>query len=174
MSKSVFEKIELVKNILGDDPFGLIIGEIVEEENPIDEKLEDHILKDYYFIAGKYKILNGGVITIYGHQRIKSIQFYVEDMLDGADKWICIGTVENSPLFINKIDGEVSCLFGNLIDQNFVIESYGDFSSFLEIYFLGSKYIDIGLSFVEAGGIRNPIGSKEDEWYKLLELNRLV
>ena len=130
--------------------------------------------QDYYFITRKYKILNGGVITIYGHQKLESIQFYVEDMPDRDDKWICIGTVEKYPLFINKIDGEVSCLFGDLIDQNFVIESYGDFSSFLENYFLGSQYIDIGLSFVEAGGIRNPIGSKEDEWYKLLELNRLV
>ncbi|PGE05914.1 hypothetical protein COM49_02230 [Bacillus pseudomycoides] len=174
MSKLLLEKIELVKDILGDDPFSLVIGEIVEEEKQIAEKLVDNILKDYYFITRKYKKLNSGVITIYAHQGLKSIQFYVEDMPDGADKWICIGTVENYPLFINKIDGEVSCLFGNLIDQNFVIESYGDFSSFLENYFLGSKYIDIGLSFVEAGGIRNPIGSKEDEWYKLLELNRLV
>ncbi|WP_018783291.1 MULTISPECIES: DNA2/NAM7 family helicase [Bacillus] len=174
MSKLLLEKIELVKDILGDDPFSLVIGEIVEEEKQIAEKLVDNILKDYYFITRKYKKLNSGVITIYGHQKLESIQFYVEDMLDGADKWICIGTVENYPLFINKIDGEVSCLFGNLIDQNFVIESYGDFSSFLENYFLGSKYIDIGLSFVEAGGIRNPIGSKDDEWYKLLELNRLV
>ncbi|PEP86783.1 hypothetical protein COF01_08685 [Bacillus pseudomycoides] len=174
MSKLLLEKIELFKDILGDDPFSLVIGEIVEEEKQIAEKLVDNILKDYYFITRKYKKLNSGVITIYGHQKLESIQFYVEDMLDGADKWICIGTVENYPLFINKIDGEVSCLFGNLIDQNFVIESYGDFSSFLENYFLGSKYIDIGLSFVEAGGIRNPIGSKEDEWYKLLELNRLV
>ncbi|WP_439741387.1 hypothetical protein [Bacillus pseudomycoides] len=174
MSKLLLEKIELVKDILGDDPFSLVIGEIVEEEKQIAEKLVDNILKDYYFITRKYKKLNSGVITIYGHQELESIQFYVEDMPDGAEKWICIGTVENYPLFINKIDGEVSCLFGNLIDQNFVIESYGDFSSFLENYFLGSKYIDIGLSFVEAGGIRNPIGSKEDEWYKLLELNRLV
>ncbi|PEE36716.1 hypothetical protein [Bacillus pseudomycoides] len=174
MSKLLLGKIELVKDILGDDPFSLVIGEIVEEENQIDEKLEDNILKDYYFIAGKYKILNGGVITIYGHQKLESIRFYVEDMPDGAEKWICIGTVENYPLFINKIDGEVSCLFGDLIDQNFVIESYGDFSSFLENYFLGSKYIDIGLSFVEAGGITNPIGSKEEEWYKLLELNGFV
>ncbi|WP_242220252.1 hypothetical protein [Bacillus cereus group sp. BfR-BA-01380] len=44
MSKSVLEKIELVKNILGDDPFSLVIGEIVEEEKPINEELEDNNL----------------------------------------------------------------------------------------------------------------------------------
>ncbi|WP_410983047.1 hypothetical protein [Bacillus cereus] len=174
MNKLVLEKIDVMKNVLGKDPFSLVIGEIVEKENQIAEKLVDNILKDYYFITRKYKILNGGVITIYGHQKLESIQFYVEEMPVRDDNWICIGTVENYPLFINKIDGEVSCLFGDLIDQNFVIESYGDFNSFLENYILGSKYIDIGMSFVEAGGITNPIVSEGDEWYKLLELNGFV
>ncbi|MBC6972200.1 hypothetical protein H9I32_07160 [Bacillus sp. Xin] len=169
MSKLILEKIDVMKNVLGKDPFSLVIGEIVEEENQIAEKLVDNILKDYYFITRKYKILNGGVITIYGHQKLESIQFYVEEMPVRDDKWICIGTVENYPLFINKVDGEVSCLFGDLIDQNFVIESYGNFNSFL-----GSKYIDIELSFMESGEITNPIGSEEDEWYKLLELNGFV
>ncbi|CAI8760529.1 MULTISPECIES: hypothetical protein [Bacillus] len=44
MSKLLLEKIELVKDILGDDSFSLVIGEIVEAENQIDEKLEDNIL----------------------------------------------------------------------------------------------------------------------------------
>ncbi|MEI4803822.1 hypothetical protein WAZ07_21805 [Bacillus sp. FJAT-51639] len=174
MSKLILEKIELVKNILGDDPFSLVIGEIVEEETPIKEKLEDNILKDYYFMTRKYKILNGGVITIYGQQRLESIQFYVEDMPGGADKWICIVTIENYPLFINKINGDVCCLFGDLIDQNFVIESYGDFNSFLQNYYLGKNYCELGNKFVQSEGISDTVGSKDDDWYQLLEDNNLL
>ncbi|KMQ14157.1 hypothetical protein ACU80C_18845 [Bacillus mycoides] len=174
MDKSVLEKIELVKNILGDDPFSLVIGEIVEEEKIIDKKLEETILKDYYFITSKYKILNGGVITIYGHQKLESIQFYTEDMPGGADKWLCIGTIENYPLFIDKINGEISCLFGDLIDQNFVIESYGDFNNFLQNYYLGQKYCELGNKFVQSGGISDTVGSKDDDWYQLLEDHNLL
>ncbi|SFC82692.1 hypothetical protein SAMN04488168_11049 [Bacillus sp. 491mf] len=174
MSKSVLEKIELVKNILGDDPFSLVIGEIIEEEKPINKELEDNILKDYYFITRKYKILNGGVITIYGHQRLESIQFYVEDIPGGTEKWICIGTIENYPLCINKINGDVSCLFGDLIDQNFVIELYGDFNNFLQNYYLGKKYCELGNTFVQSGGTSNTVGSKDDDWYQLLEDNNLL
>ncbi|SPT89880.1 Uncharacterised protein [Bacillus cereus] len=50
MEKSVLEKIELIKDILDNDPFCLLIGEIIEAEKKIDERLEEDPLKDYNFI----------------------------------------------------------------------------------------------------------------------------
>ncbi|HDR7255080.1 TPA: hypothetical protein QCW96_004456, partial [Bacillus pacificus] len=47
MEKSVLEKIELIKDILNNDPFCLLIGEIIEVEKKIDERLEEGPLKDY-------------------------------------------------------------------------------------------------------------------------------
>ncbi|HEF1900158.1 hypothetical protein ACTFSP_16800 [Bacillus cereus group sp. MYBK108-2] len=174
MDKSILEKIELIKDILGNDPFSLLIGEIIEIQDNFDKKLEEGVLKDYYFIIGKYEILNGGVITIFGHEKLDSIQFYTNDMPGGANKWICIGKIENYPLFINKINGEVSCLFGDLIDQNFVIESYGNLNNFLQHYYLGRKYCELGSKFVKAGGISDTVGNKNDDWYQLLEDNNLL
>lgn len=40
----------------------------------------------------------------------------MEDMLGGIDKWVCIGKIERYLLFINKINGEVFCLYGDLIN----------------------------------------------------------
>ncbi|EMI9087835.1 hypothetical protein COD90_30160 [Bacillus cereus] len=174
MEKSVLEKIELIKDILGNNPFCLLIGEIIEVEKNFDEKLEEGPLKDYNFIIKKYERLNGGVITIYGHLKRESIQFYTEDMPGGADKWICIGKIERYPLFINKMNGEVSCLYGDLRNQNFIIESYGDFNNFLQHFYVGKKYCELGNKFVQFRGISETVGSKEDDWYQLLESNNLL
>ncbi|MBW5470327.1 hypothetical protein GPJ61_21100 [Brevibacillus formosus] len=82
---------------------------------------------------------------------------------------MCIGKIERYPLFINKADGQVACLLGDPLDQNYVLESYGDFLNFLENYLLGEQYSEIGLKLVESGGSIGTIGSKDDEWYKVLE-----
>ncbi|MEC2077202.1 hypothetical protein [Metabacillus fastidiosus] len=167
------EKLELIKNILGADPYSLVIGEIVEETDSRKEKNLDNGLKDYYSLMSGYKILNGGVITIYGQREISNIQFYTEEMPGGSDEWVCIGKIENYPLFISKKDGQVSCLFGNPLDQSYIIESYGDFNNFLYNYYLGKKYIEIGFKFFQSGGITSTVGSKDDDWYIFLERNNL-
>lgn len=73
MEKLVLEKIELIKDILDNDLFCLFIGEIIEVEKKIDERLEEDFLKDYNFIIKKYELLNGGVIIIYGYLKCESI-----------------------------------------------------------------------------------------------------
>ena len=50
--------------------------------------------------------------------------------------------IERYPLFIHKINGEVSCLYGDLINQNFIIESYGDFNNFLQHYYVGKDIVN--------------------------------
>ncbi|MBT2293179.1 hypothetical protein J7E73_29550 [Paenibacillus albidus] len=175
MNELLIGKIEKIREILNDDPLSLTFAEIVKgtSEEHFTEN-DNSILKDYYFITNNYKILNGGVITVYGQRKIDEIQFYVEDMLKFDGEWICIGRIEKYPLFINKVDGNVTCLFGDPLDQDYVLESYGDFNNFLLKYFLGEQYGDIGLKFVESGGIISSIGSKDDEWYKVLEEHHLL
>lgn len=48
-------KIELIKDILNNDPFCLLIGEIIEVEKKIDERLEEGPLKDYNCIIKNMK-----------------------------------------------------------------------------------------------------------------------
>jgi len=175
MNEKLIEKIDKISEILSQDPLNLAFADIVRDTaEELFVKIDNSILKDYYFITNRYEILNGGVITVYGQRRVEKIQFYAEEMLRFDGEWICIGKIERYPLFINKIDGHVTCLFGDPLDQNYVLESYGDFNNFLLTYFLGEKYASIGLKLVEAGGSIGTIGSKDDEWYKMLVDNHLI
>ncbi|MEQ7054708.1 hypothetical protein ABN764_29165 [Paenibacillaceae sp. P-4] len=175
MNELVIEKIDKIREILSDDPLSLTFAEIVLNTNEKQStEIDNHILKDYYFITNRYEILNGGVITIYGQRKVDDVQFYVEEMQRFDGEWICIGKIERYPLFINKVDGHVTCLFGDPLDQNYVLEPYGDFNNFLLNYFFGEQYGEIGMKFVESGGSISSIGSKDDEWYKVLEENHLL
>ncbi|KPV55240.1 hypothetical protein QJ48_34235 [Paenibacillus sp. A3] len=176
MNQLLIEKIDKIMEILSDDyPLSLTYGEIVKDTAGEQfKKIDNSIVADYYFIINRYEKLSGGVITVYGQRKVNKIQFYVEDMLQFDGEWICIGKIESYPLFINKVDGHVTCLFGDPLDQNYVLESYGDFNNFLLKYFLGEQYGEIGLKFVESGGSINTVGSKDDEWYKVLEENHLL
>ncbi|NTU33108.1 hypothetical protein HPY27_23380 [Brevibacillus sp. HB1.1] len=175
MIELLIKKIDKISEILSDDPFSLTFADITKSTN--EEQFtnsENSNLKDYYLITNRYERLIGGVINILGQQKVAEIQFYVEEMQRFDGDWICIGKIERYPLFINKENGQVTCLFGDPLDQNYVLESYGDFNNFLLNYFLGEQYGEIGLKLVESGGSINTVGSKEDEWYKMLEENGLL
>ncbi|CAI8966112.1 SMI1/KNR4 family protein [Brevibacillus sp. IT-7CA2] len=170
MTELLIEKIDKLAEILSDDPFNLSFAEIVK--SPTSKQftnIDCSILKDYYVITNRYEIVNGGVITIFGQGRVNTIRSYEEDMKSIDGDWMCIGKIERNPLFIHKADGQVACLLGDPFDQNYVLESYGDVLNFLENYLLGEQYSEIGLKFVESGGSIGTIGSKDDEWYKVLE-----
>lgn len=117
--------------------------------------------------------MSGGVITIFGQRKAADLQFYAEEMQGGAGEWICIGKVERYPLFLNKGDGHVVCLFGDPLDQSYVLENYGDFRHFILRYFLGESYPEIGRKFVESGGSVSTMGSKDDDWYQFLKEHHL-
>lgn len=168
-------KIDKISEILSDDPLNLIFAHIVK--NTHEEQFtnsENSNLTNYYLITNRYERLIGGVINIFGQRKVAENQFYVEEMQRFDGVWICIGKIERYPLFINKENGQVTYLFGDPLDQNYVLESYGDFNNFLRNYFLGAQYGEIGLKFVESGGSIDTVGSKDDEWYKMLEENGLL
>ncbi|MBU7319156.1 hypothetical protein [Paenibacillus oleatilyticus] len=176
MNELLIEKIDKIMEILSEDyPQSLTYGEIVKDiAGEQFTKIDNSILEDYYFITNRYERLIGGVINVFSQRKVDKIQFYVEEMLQYDGEWICIGKIERYPLFINKVDGHVTCLFGEPLDQDYVLESYGDFNNFLLNYFLGEQYGEIGLKFVESGGSIDTVGSKDDEWYKVLEENHLL
>lgn len=174
MLEFTIHKIDSIMEILSEDPLSLTFAEMVKAPNEQQvANIGNSVLKDYYVITNRYEILSGGVITIFGQRKAADLQFYAEEMQGGAGEWICIGKVERYPLFLNKGDGHVVCLFGDPLDQSYVLENYGDFRHFILRYFLGGSYSEIGRKFVESGGSVSTMGSKDDDWYQFLKEHHL-
>ncbi|MEN1990826.1 hypothetical protein [Paenibacillus hubeiensis] len=173
MTELIIEKLRKIANLLNEDPLSLTFAEISQNVTEY-SKDSSKELETYYTILNEYEVLNGGVITVFGHNKVKTLQFYVEEMVDYEGDWFCIGKIESYPLFINKLNSFVSCLYGDPLDQNYVLETYGDFNNFINYYFMGEGYSKLGVSFVENGGSKSTLGSKDDDWYRFLEENNLL
>ncbi|MDN9008657.1 hypothetical protein [Brevibacillus laterosporus] len=157
MREKIREKIELVKNIFEEDPFNLVIGDI-EKELEIDTNIKSGPLHDYYVFLSEYSSFRCGSVIIFGKNELDEFQFPVTDMPGDFEEWICIGKIEPYPLFINKKNGQLSCLIGEP-GVNLKIECYGEFDDFLEKYVFGEAYVEI------AG---------KDDWYQLLKDHQLI
>lgn len=157
MKKMIREKIELMKSILEEEPFYLVIGDIREESDPNPNVKKDS-LQDYYYFLNEYSSLRCGSIIIFGRKEVSEFQFTVADMPGEFEEWICIGKIDSYPLYINKKSGQICCLIGDS-GMEMKIECYGDFYNFLENYVFGEQY-------VETGG--------KDDWYDLLKTNKLI
>lgn len=155
MRKTIQEKITLMKNVLEEDPFNLVIGEIQERiASDADFNFKDGQLRDYYNFLRQYASMRCGSIIIFGQNELTDFQFPVAEMPGGFEEWICIGKIDPYPLFINKKNGMIYCLF-----EDSKIKSYEGWNDFLENYVFGERYTEI-------------IG--KDEWYELLKEQQII
>ncbi|ANY67526.1 hypothetical protein BBD42_14365 [Paenibacillus sp. BIHB 4019] len=155
MRKTIQEKIELMKNVLEEDPFNLVIGEIQERIiTDSDFNLKEVALQDYYNFFREYGSIRCGSIIIFGQNELDDFQFPVADMPGEFEEWICIGKIDPYPLYINKKNGMVCCLF-----EDSKIKSYEGWNDFLDNYVFGERYIEI-------------VG--KDEWYELLREQQII
>ncbi|WP_339273913.1 hypothetical protein MKY59_22790 [Paenibacillus sp. FSL W8-0426] len=167
-------KLKQVQLMLANDPLSFTFAEIVQKTPEQTVKHDDPILEDWWHILNQFEILNGGVVTVFGPRNASTIQSQVHEMTDFDGEWICIGKIEKYPLFINRFDGSISGLYGEPLEQSYVLETYGDINTFLLNYFMGRRYTELGLKFVESGQSKNTLGSTEDEWFRFLENHQLL
>lgn len=156
MQKHIKEKIELMKRVLEEDPFNLVIGDIREELEPV-STVKNDVLQDYENFLNEYSTLRCGSVILFGRKELQKFQFPVADMPGQFEEWLCIGKNEPYPLFINKKNGQICCLEGDP-GTEMKITSYGLFHNFLNDFVFGERYIEVG---------------GKDEWYNLLKSSEL-
>ncbi|KMZ39638.1 MULTISPECIES: hypothetical protein [Bacillales] len=157
MQKTIKSKLDIMRRVFEEDPFNLVIGDIVEESS-LKTIVNDDLLQDYYLFLNEYSSIRCGVVIIFGRNELQNYQFPVADMPGEHQTWLCIGKVEPYPLFINKTNGQICCLISEPGAEEKII-CYGDINNFLDEYMLGEKYPELG---------------GEDEWYDLLKSNKLI
>ncbi|MCM3290086.1 hypothetical protein M3661_08085 [Paenibacillus sp. MER 180] len=157
MKNQLKEKIELMKGVLEEDPLYLVIGDIMEETEPVLTPTND-ANQDYQDYLNEYSSLRCGSVILFGRKELQQFQFPVADMPGQFEEWVCIGKIDPDPLFISKKNGQICCLVGEP-GMEMKITSYGAFNEFLENFVFGERYVEVGGS---------------DKWYDLLKSYKLI
>lgn len=157
MVKSLFEKIEYIRNSLEKDPSSIIFGEIrLENKQNIFE--DNNALKDYYELLNMYSYLACGSILILGYEESQELEYYLSEIPDDPSNWKCIGKSHTYPIFINTTNSIVKILEGDpWTGQQF--KEYGLFHDFMNFYVFGEKYSELW---------------GKDDWYNFLKQAGIV
>lgn len=161
VDKSLKDILETSKNALraknSNSTFGSIKDGISEEEKNINKSWLDEspqTLKSYVEFIKEYSGISLGGIVLYRFHRLQQFQNLLDFLPNSKDEWICIGTILDDPIGLNKKDGKVYW-FSEIpySDEGICL---GTFDEFLKEYAFGKKYAEI-IPWID-----------DDEWYQFM------
>jgi len=96
------------------------------------------VLKPYFEFLQESAESFFGNIVLFNPKEFLFFQYYIQDLTELAESWICIGKFIDSPLLLNLITGKVYIFLG--YPSDFYYKELGGFEEFILKYVFGEKY----------------------------------